>query len=591
MGRPAPTESSSASVALRWALGIVATAAALAAPLPGVSGAAEAFTLLTTDTGAPRVWRKAQLEYRTIYDVAPPEPAASEGAELGGRLDVAMVPWSDVQCSVKGKKVGVGVAFKMTAPGEVARCDDANDPLSKCAGGDGVIRVVADEAAWPHSKLTVGYTLLASDSASGESSRFVLLLNDGTYDFCDTSCDGNAFDIRTVTLHEAGHVLGLDHSSSSAAVMADGRSAGEILHVLSDDDIAGLCTIYPSDAGGAGDDGGGLCSAGRGSRPQSTAALLLLALGALLVARARPASASARVGGVGAGVGVAGVGLAVALLAAPLPAQAFTLATTSKGAHQRWGVAEVVWDLDETGLGAQGLDKDDIEPAAAAAFASWEAVACALCHDPDGVSCPPVACASHPLGVRFVFAGWQPPRPPGLGCASAENGSPCAGTPDGNQVLFVHEASAWLAGAHVVALTLVAADQRSGVIGDADILLNAANKQFCVAPACDKGRYDLQNTLTHEVGHLLGLDHSLDGGATMYGGSPPGETSKRELAEDDRLGVCTAYRTIWTAEGCVPVEADPPGCCATRPGGGDATAAIVLLAGVVAIGLARGAAA
>lgn len=505
------------------------------------------FTLLTTQGGQPKVWRKPALEYRVVYDEAAPEPAASEGASLGERIDVAMAPWSEVRCAKDGGEVSVDVGFKMTAPAEVASCSD-DDKMMNCAGGDGVVRVVAKEERWPISDLTVGYTILASDGQTGVNTRFVLLLNDASYDFCDTSCDGHAFDIRTVALHEAGHVLGLDHSALSSAVMADGRTPAEILRTLQSDDIAGICTIYPANAA----DPGGLCSAGRAGAPQPLLALLALAGLTLLLWRRR--------GQAGA------LWIFAAVVALPAPAEAFTLARSPSGAHQRWSVADISWDLDETGLQQQGVANAEVEAAAAAAFATWEAVRCGLCHDSRGVACEPVACAEHALGVRFAFDGWRPPRAPGLGCAVREGGAPCTGKPDGNQILFVYDQAAWPVATHVIALTLVAADKVTGQIADADVLVNTAHKSFCVAPDCALGRYDVQNTLTHEVGHLLGLDHSAEADATMYGGAPPDEVSKRDLTADDVTGVCTAYRMAYAAQGCPPAVDEA--VCTAAPGRG-----------------------
>jgi MYXO-CTERM domain-containing protein len=66
---------------------------------------------------------------------------------------------------------------------------------------------------------------------------------------------------------------------------------------------------------------------------------------------------------------------------------------------------------------------------------------------------------------------------------------------------------------------------------------------------------DLQNTLTHEVGHFVGLRHVCNGGdetdlpacepkyaqITMYPSTAPGDVTKRTLDEDDVAGVCAIY--------------------------------------------------
>ena len=63
--------------------------------------------------------------------------------------------------------------------------------------------------------------------------------------------------------------------------------------------------------------------------------------------------------------------------------------------------------------------------------------------------------------------------------------------------------------------------------------------------------HDLQNTLTHELGHALGLDHSSIPQATMAASSTQGETSKRALHQDDKEGHSYIYSH--------PLEGSGPG--------------------------------
>ncbi|NUP07662.1 MAG: matrixin family metalloprotease [Polyangiaceae bacterium] len=90
-----------------------------------------------------------------------------------------------------------------------------------------------------------------------------------------------------------------------------------------------------------------------------------------------------------------------------------------------------------------------------------------------------------------------------------------------------------------LAKTTVTFNDETGEILDADIEVNHANNNFTISDMVIE--YDLQAILTHEIGHLIGLDHSPDFSATMYAGYEPGTTDQRSLEPDDVFAVCDAY--------------------------------------------------
>lgn len=81
--------------------------------------------------------------------------------------------------------------------------------------------------------------------------------------------------------------------------------------------------------------------------------------------------------------------------------------------------------------------------------------------------------------------------------------------------------------------------KNDGEIVHFDIEMNADD--FAWSTDGNSETHDLQNTLTHELGHALGLDHSNISQATMAPSSTMGETSKRALHEDDKEGHSYIY--------------------------------------------------
>ena len=160
--------------------------------------------------------------------------------------------------------------------------------------------------------------------------------------------------------------------------------------------------------------------------------------------------------------------------------------------------------------------------------------------------------------------------------------------------------------------------ERNGEILDADIELNAVNFAISADGTSLGSRgclSDLSNTLTHEVGHLMGLDHTCrlgseptrydDAGdpvplcsdtlppeileATMHPSQECGETKKATLEADDIAAIAAVYPTAQSPGSCEPVTfGRSRGCCSVGPTTGIGPASgllsgLLLLAGVGAL--------
>jgi hypothetical protein len=76
------------------------------------------------------------------------------------------------------------------------------------------------------------------------------------------------------------------------------------------------------------------------------------------------------------------------------------------------------------------------------------------------------------------------------------------------------------------------------VIQEADIAVSTSIK---LSTAGDPDKYDIQSVITHEVGHLLGLDHSALLSSVMSPYPAAGQLDQRTVSYDDMAGLASIY--------------------------------------------------
>lgn len=171
------------------------------------------------------------------------------------------------------------------------------------------------------------------------------------------------------------------------------------------------------------------------------------------------------------------------------------------------------------------------------------------------------------------FGTWATPQNSridfvGMGCTNVTRNEN-----DGiNAVIFVTDN--WLFDSAAIAITrnfyIAGNSAHSGMVLDSDILINGVDHVFSTSG--ESGKHDMQNIVTHEVGHFIGFGHEispLDPDATMLAVASPGETKKRQLHNSELVGLADAYGGVssgklTTARPSCQVISAPLGCAAVH---------------------------
>jgi MYXO-CTERM domain-containing protein len=250
----------------------------------------------------------------------------------------------------------------------------------------------------------------------------------------------------------------------------------------------------------------------------------------------------------------------VAVAAAAGPAAAFVRKTSGIGVPERWPQSCVPITVYLNGYTA--LTRDEVAKSVAAAARAW---------GPDAVTCDD----GLPPYLELVTM-----------MADEGAAAPAVAYDTHNSVVF--ETDGWSGSDPLEVAVTYTFTQPGGRIVDADLRVNAAYHSFANLDPGGGGdflSFDLQNAITHELGHLIGLDHTCllvpedprpvdeqgnevpdcaDAAApmlaaTMFPSTDPGRTSQRWLSPDDVRGVCAIYPAAADPHIC-PLDIPDDGC-------------------------------
>jgi hypothetical protein len=195
-----------------------------------------------------------------------------------------------------------------------------------------------------------------------------------------------------------------------------------------------------------------------------------------------------------------------------------------RGVPIRWYVDDVEVRLDSKL--SQDVPIDDALAAIRASLATWNCVPC-----------------PHPVLLESGFLQDEP-------AILKRNG-----TSYGNNLIVFQDKDAWPSGKPlntlgVIALTTLFYNPKTGQADSYALEMNDGGYTFSThgSTPCPDGEksVDIENTMTHELGHVLGLDHTssdvpFQRDTTMYFRADFCEIDKRDLHVDDIEGLCELY--------------------------------------------------
>jgi MYXO-CTERM domain-containing protein len=198
-------------------------------------------------------------------------------------FEAAFAAWGQVSCSATDATDHPSLSFQTLAPTD-AGFTPCSDQSCEEAEADGPHQIIFRDDDWPYddNANTIALTTVTFGADSGHirASNMEINSHDHTISVVDPA-PTNAISLSAIARHEAGHFVGLAHAQVDTAVMYAYYQPNVMS--LTQDDIDGICVIYPPAAPAASSG----CACRMGEQRPASAAWLAAAIASFAIAARR----------------------------------------------------------------------------------------------------------------------------------------------------------------------------------------------------------------------------------------------------------------------------------------------------------------
>jgi Matrixin len=210
------------------------------------------------------------------------------------------------------------------------------------------------------------------------------------------------------------------------------------------------------------------------------------------------------------------------------------------GAVAHWGSSCISYAVQASGSREEGISPSELASVLDDGFRSWSDVDCGS----NGLSPGLTASYRGPTGCDRVE----------YNCGEKQDND----NPGNDNIVMFRDGRSDLS-ATTIALSTIIANTSTGEILDVDVEINSQDFDFYVNEQDARPEaHDLRLVLNHELGHFLGLSHTLAAGALMRAAY---DGFDRFPAADDVAGICKTLKPQSSDPVCSAPSIDGAGVC------------------------------